>query len=309
MVGEAPARTAVVGNPSDGFGGAVIAAALDNFWATVELVPIDGGSDLVDGPDGLRSLVLAAREVFRRHVGEVRPARLDVRSAIPREVGLAGSSAVVIATLRATAAQACVALPVRTTPAIALAAETDLLGIPGGLQDRVAQLHGGAVLCDLAPGHAAEVGGLSVASVTRIEPGVLPRLVVAWLPDAAESSASPHRDLRRRWEAGDRAVRRSMDELGALARTVAAQLRDGDATALGAAMSRSFELRQAMLALQPPHADLVERIRATGADANYAGSGGAVVATVPADGVGAIATAVEPVGAVVEPVVVAPQLR
>ena len=111
-----PARTGLVGHPSDGYGGATLSVTLANFAAYVEASPGPGpGPGLTiepvghaAWPEGGEPLVRATVHRFCRHCavhGDVFEPRVRIRyrSTIPREVGLAGSSALVIATLRALA--------------------------------------------------------------------------------------------------------------------------------------------------------------------------------------------------------------
>ncbi|MEM9033905.1 MAG: hypothetical protein AAGD18_04870 [Actinomycetota bacterium] len=297
---SAPARTALVGNPSDGYGGAVLTMAVDNWGATVELHPIEGEADRFEGAEGLQQLARAARARCRREGWPVPAASVAVTSDIPREVGLAGSSAVIVATLQATALAADIDPPDEILPALALRIETDDLGIPGGLQDRIAQVHRGVVRCELAEDDLLWLDGFEIGAVTRLTPELLPPLAIAWLPTAGESSATPHSDLRGRWDRGDATVRAGIARLADLARRAARDLSAGDVGALGPAMTASYELRAAMMPLHPSHVGLVEAARGTGAHVNYSGSGGAVVTTVPTGGLDQLVAAVAPVGASVE---------
>ena len=97
------------------------------------------------------------RVTIARFARELHPAaaRTEVRwsTSIPRGVGLGGSSAIVIATLRAL----CDLYRVRLTQAemaeLALAVEVEELGITAGLQDRVAQCFGGVMFMDFDSRH------------------------------------------------------------------------------------------------------------------------------------------------------------
>lgn len=280
--GRAPARAALAGNPSDGFGGAVLATVVPGLEAVVRAtdakgVHVGGRSwpSLIDvaGPHEGESAVVAAtveRLVsWCRTDGPGVPAdgvALDWTTTIPRSVGLAGSSALVVAAIRALAPRWGLDLDVVTTARLALEVETDLLGIAAGPQDRLTQAAGRTVLMDFA---GAEW------SVDAVVPAVAVPLVIVWRPDGAESSDAVHRPLRHRAE--EPAVRRAVERLAELAHQAADALRAGDLAALGDAMDGSFEQRAAMLALDPTHVALVEGARGCGAPANYTGSGGAVV--------------------------------
>ena len=75
---------------------------------------------------------------------------------IPRSVGLAGSSAIVIAVLRALCASHAIALAPDALARLALEVETEELGIAAGLQDRIAQVYGGVTFMDFGSPHRFE---------------------------------------------------------------------------------------------------------------------------------------------------------
>jgi galactokinase/mevalonate kinase-like predicted kinase len=261
--GVALARAALAGNPSDGYGGAVLAVTLPGQAATAsaELAPAEGPS--ADPPS---ELVETTIRRFARHHAAALHSRVRWHTTIPRGVGLGGSSAIVIATLRALCARHEVTLPEARLAAMALAVETEDLGIAAGLQDRVAQAYGGLTFMEF-----------SRERYERLDPQLLPPLVVAWRTHTAEHSGRVHGDLRSRFERGDDAVRRAMDELADLARSARAALLAGDHEAFCGCVDGSFEVRAGMLALDPAHVEMIEAARGAGAAANYTGSGGAIV--------------------------------
>ncbi len=85
-----------------------------------------------------------------------------------------------------------------------------------------------------------------------------------------------------------------MARLAGQARAAAQALHEGDHAAFAAALDASFDERAALLDLDPRHAAMVHAARATGASANYAGSGGAIVGTLPPDGLEPVAGALRP---------------
>jgi glucuronokinase len=208
----------------------------------------------------------------RRFAAELDAAALATavrwRTSVPRGVGLGGSSAIVIAVLRALCALHGIALDPAPMAELALAIEKDDLGIAAGLQDRVAQAYGGLVFMEFGGGGTYE----------RLAPALLPPLAVAWRADAAQDSGDVHAPLRTRLEAGDATAVAGMEELAELARAARAALIAGDHERLARAADESFDVRRRLLALDPRHVELVECARALGAGANYTGSGGAVVA-------------------------------
>jgi glucuronokinase len=269
------ARSGLAGHPSDGYGGATLSVTLRNFAAEVhvapgpalDIAPIDDGQ----WPEGGQPLVAAAVKRFGRRcaaAGVPFNGRLRIRygSTIPREVGLGGSSAIVIATLRALAAATGAAISQDELPELALAVETEELGIAAGLQDRVAQTWEGLVFMDFAS--------------HRYEPlpaTLLPPLFVAWLPEAGGASGDAHAAVRARHARGDRKVVAAMAALAQRAHDARTALLDGDHDAFAATLDEGYDLRASIFALDPRHAALVERARALGLKATYTGSGGAIV--------------------------------
>lgn len=261
-----PARAALAGNPSDGYGGAVLAVCIEGLAATVTITPAP--RDHVE-PPACAALVQATVARFRAAVATP-PVSITVTSTIPREVGLAGSSAIVIATLRALGAL-CTPIPEDDVAATALAVEVTDLRIAAGPQDRIVQARGGLVAMDFAN------GGMGTAA--SIDPQGLPPLLLAWLPAAAEPSGTYHADLRARFDRGDPTVRRAMATLRTHGLGAADAARRGDHQALAAAMNGSYDARASLGPLNPRHVALVDAARAAGLSANYAGSGGAIIAT------------------------------
>jgi glucuronokinase len=271
LSGRAFARAALAGNPSDGYGGATLAVPIRELAAEVELVAGAADDPSVD-PDALR-LAHAARRRLARELDLPAAGVAAVRTTIPREVGLGGSSAIVTATLRALLDLAGASLAPTDLARVALEAETHELGIAAGPQDRLVQAHETLVAMDFA---AAAPG------CEPLDPALLPPLFLAWRTDAGQHSGGVHGDLRARWEAGDVAVRGCLTRLADHARAARDALLAGDRAAFAAAVDGSFDVRRDLIAdLDPRHVRMVEVARAAGACANYAGSGGAVVGTAP----------------------------
>jgi glucuronokinase len=283
-LGSASARAALAGNPSDGYGGAVLAVCVPRLAARAEATPAT--DPLSDPPSALVDATIAR---FGRGPCAVRWA-----TTVPREVGLGGSSAIVTATVRALCALHGHALAPDELAEMVLAVEVEDLGIAAGPQDRYAQAHEGLVLMDFAGARPR---------VERLDPALLPALYVAWRSGAAEASHAVHGGLRERGD--EPRVRAGMQRLAGHARAAAQALRGGDHAAFAAALDASFDERAALLDLDPRHEAMVHAARDAGASANYAGSGGAIVGTLPADGLEPVASALRMLNCEV----IAPSLR
>ncbi len=273
--GSAFARAALAGNPSDGHGGAVLAVCVPGLAAHAEAQP--AARTRSDPPSALADAAVA-----RYGRG---PCAVRWSTTVPREVGLGGSSAIVTAVVRALCALHGDVLAPAGLAELVLAVEVEDLGIAAGPQDRYAQAHEGLVLMDFA-GERPQV--------ERLDPALLPDLYLAWRSDAAETSHAVHGGLRER--ADDPAVRAGMARLAGHARTARDALRSGDRAAFASAVDASFDERAGLLDLDPRHVAMVRAARATGASANYAGSGGAIVGTLPSAGLEPVAHALRALG-------------
>lgn len=263
------ARAALAGNPSDGYGGAVLAVPIPELSAVASIEESDEFAVRAADPDLHRLLAAAAAE-FEARIGPIDGGTLSAITTIPRSVGLAGSSALVVSALRALAATNGHEWKTIALAEAALAVERDRLGITAGLQDRLVQAAGSLVAMEFDP-----------IGFRVVEPPMELPLFVAWDADAAESSDTVHRSLRRRFDAGDAHVRTSMAGLAEQARAGAAAIERCDLRGLAAAINRTFEIRALMTDIDPATRRLADIGRRTGAAMNTAGSGGSVVGLVP----------------------------
>ena len=285
-----PARIHLAGNPSDGYGGAVLSTTVPDFAATVEVELDDAFT--VTGPaprwptidhlsrhaarhghdDGGR-LVTAALVTLDRHLPadlDRRPGRFRWSTTIPRSVGLAGSSALVLATMRAALRWWAADDVVDDLTLARLALETEVadLGIAAGLADRTVQAAGGVVLTDCRDDEP------TFRTVVVTDPL---SLTLLWNEAAAAPSGDYHRRLRRELGAGDAGLTEAMGDLAGLAVRAAAAVEEGRADDLGTCMDDSLRLR---CRLGPVPADAlapVEDLRRGGHRVNFTGSGGALV--------------------------------
>ena len=267
--GRALARAALAGNPSDVYGGAVLGITVPGMGAEVRIAAANAPShQSVTAPD----LVDATLARFAREfpdaggVGDTNALAVSVSTTIPRSVGLGGSSAIVIALLRALCDQHSVELSPPEMAELALSIERDDLGITAGLQDRVTQTYEGALFMDFAAHH-----------YERLDCTGLPPLLIAWRSRSAAPSGQVHSRLLERWQAGDRVVHESIATLAALARSARDAIVTRDYDKLRRCVDGSYDARARMLTLNPAHVEMIEVARASGAAANYAGSGGAIV--------------------------------
>jgi glucuronokinase len=298
------ARAGLLGNPSDGYFGKTISCLVENFAARVTLTESPSlqllphpqfdpnvfeslahlaSVSAAQGYYGGMRLLQAACTRFYRACRE-RDVMLDAPNFtlrydtdIPQQVGLSGSSAIVIATLRALLRWYHVEayFPLEIIPAMALAAEEEELGITGGLQDRVVQTYGGLVYMDFAR-PLMETRGYG--EYQRLDTRLLPPLFLAYVRNPSDSGKF-HSDVRRRWLNGEPEVRRAMETFASFADTGKTALEAGDYATISALMHEAFQLRRKIFGdpvLGPDNLRMVELANQSGLTATTCGSGGAV---------------------------------
>ncbi len=301
---RAYARAGLVGNPSDGYGGKTIAHIIKNFsasvvlyeWEDLEIVPsqedhsrFGSMEELVQDVElhgyygGVRLVKATIKRFYEycdgRHELERRNFSIRYESNIPRLVGLAGSSAIIVATLRALMEFFRVEIPKQVQPSLALSVETDELGIAAGLQDRVIQVYEGLVYMDFSPEAVAVREGLACGRYEELDPQWLPPVYVAFREDSSEPTERLHNDLKSRFARGDKDVVEAMAHFARLTEDARQAILARDATELARLINENFDTRRKICELAADHIEMVERAREAGASAKFAGSGGAIVGT------------------------------
>ena len=302
------ARSGLVGNPSDIFGGKAISLLFDAFSAQVSLYEAERITVLPNARDatsfddietlaryrhqygyygGIR--LIEALLVRFHHCCQVRgivlPRRgftVEYHSDIPFGVGLGGSSAIITAVFKAliqfyelTEAD----IPKAEQPNVILEAETEELGISAGPQDRVVAVYGGVVAMDFSA-EAYERNGGRHGNYVNLAPDLLPPLFVAYHEGLSKSSGAIHNVMRYRAEVEhDPAVAEAMAQKAALVDAALAVLRRGHGDRLGPIMDRDFDLRRSVYDLPPEQIRMIAIAREQGAHAKFAGSGGAAIGT------------------------------
>eukprot|EP00756_Hemistasia_phaeocysticola_P051557 Hpha_TRINITY_DN26731_c0_g1::TRINITY_DN26731_c0_g1_i1::g.138860::m.138860/K16190/GLCAK; glucuronokinase len=308
---RAYARVGLMGNPSDGFNGKTIALSIANFWAEVTIVeseklrllphPLNdpqefgGLSDLFfiskkEGyVGGLRLMQATCKKFYEwcSSSGVALPKRnftLRYDTNIPRQVGLAGSSCIVTASLRALMdfyGLSDADIPKELQPQLVLAVESDELFITAGLQDRVVQTYQGLVYMDFAKELLDSKGHGNYES---LDLGLVPQnLFLLYLQDPSDSGRI-HANVKDRWRAGDPEVVEGMKQFGRYTDLARDALLKKDHAAFGKLMDANFELRRKLYsdaAVGQGNLRMVALGRRYGAHMKFPGSGGAVVGMMP----------------------------
>ena len=296
------ARAGLMGNPSDGYHGKTLSVIVRNYFAEVVLYEWEDIEIVLAQEDRVRfgsvnelardvelhgyyggiRLVKASIKQFveycrGRHTLHKRNFSIRYQTNIPRAVGLAGSSAIIVATMRALMDFYEIVIPREVLPSLVLQVETEQLGIAAGLQDRVVQVYGGLVYMDFSRERMVEREGVCCGVYEPLDPRLLPPLYVALSEEVGEPTEVMHNNLRARYEQGEAAVVNAMTSFAHLAQQARDALVEGRSELLSALVDRNFDLRHSICRLPPAHVQMVQTARRVGASAKFAGSGGAII--------------------------------
>jgi dTDP-glucose pyrophosphorylase/galactokinase/mevalonate kinase-like predicted kinase len=266
---RAHARVGLLGNPSDLYGGKGLGFAVAELAATVELR--EGDANLV--PEGiLRGGWSLFEDVLRKRGIDPRsrPFAMAVSSDIPFQAGLSGSSALLIAAFRAWSRWFGIGASRLAIAELAWRTENEVLGIRAGPLDRLVQSHEGLVAMDFADPFAE-------GSLERIDPALLPPLLLAWHGQAGASSGDVHGPIHDRWRRGDETITRTMAALALNAVEGRDALEARSFERFRWCVDRNFDLRREVFPIAPEDEALIDLGRRCGAGAKFPGSGGAAL--------------------------------
>ncbi|MCW3125419.1 MAG: hypothetical protein JWO03_1077 [Bacteroidetes bacterium] len=294
-------RAALIGNPSDGYFGKTIAFTFKNFEAKVELkesktlqiIPcerenlvFDDVSHLVDevsefGYYGGVRLIKAAIKTLAEYCAKNNIAlpgknfTLSYSSTIPGRLGLAGSSAIITAAVKAMMEFYGIEIPKPILANLILAVEKNELKLGAGLQDRVAQVYGCPVYMDFDKRLMDERG---YGEYVSFAPALLSNIYLAYRNNLSEGSEVTHNDLARRFAGGDPSVLDAIEQWKQLTDDVWSRLNSGDKN-IADLLDRNFDIRKSICAISEGNLELIKAARSAGASAKFTGSGGAIIGT------------------------------
>jgi len=295
-------RAGLAGNPSDGYFGKTLSVTFKNFFAEVtmyetpdlEILPNDRDHSYFSNLEhlvkdvnrhgyygGIRLIKAAAKKFydFCSEKGIVLADRnftVRYNSTIPVQVGLAGSSAIVTATIRALMTFYGVDIPKPQVPSLILSVETDELRISAGLQDRVVQVYEGLVYMDFDK-KLLETQGYG--DYENLDANILPPIYIAYIADLSEISGIAHGRLKGRFDAGDPAVIDAMKYFAERAEEAKECLINHQPEKLAAIMNANFDKRREIFPISRMNMEMINLARSVGASAKFSGSGGAIVGT------------------------------
>jgi len=294
------ARAGLLGNPSDGYNGKTISLIIKNFAAKIliyqspelHIEPQDADSnyfkniyDLKEtvssmGYNGGIPVIKAAIKKFCDFCDEnnirlsSKNFTIRYKSNIPRQVGMAGSSALVIATLRALMQFYEVQIPLEQLPTLALEAEVKELGITAGLQDRVIQCYEGCVYMDF---NRQQMDTYGYGVYERLPIDSLPKFYIAYKTNLSKVSGKVLNDIKTKYHQGDAHVINTLHNIASLADKGKEAIANRDYGLLGDLINENFNNRRKIMAISDSNNQLIDVARSCGASASFTGSGGAII--------------------------------
>lgn len=296
-------RAALIGNPSDGYFGKTIAFVFSNYDAEVQLYEspeldllpslrdhssfksIDHLAEDVGlfgyygGIRLLKATIKKFHEYCQHNAIELDDRNFTIRyqTTIPNRLGLAGSSAIITACIRALKRFYNVKIAKPILANLVLSVEREELGIDAGLQDRVAQSYNAPVFMDFERAHMNEYG---YGVYKEIELPESLNLYIAFRTDLSEGSEILHGHLREDYENGKPEVLAAMTEWAELTDEVCKSIAKNNSNALHKLLDRNYDLREEICStISPKNKIMVNLARSAGASAKFTGSGGAIIGT------------------------------
>ncbi|MFC2156325.1 mevalonate kinase [Acidobacteriota bacterium] len=297
---QAYARAGLLGNPSDGYFGKIVAVSVRNYSSRVcleesDILRIEPHTDDRESyPDiaalhnniqlygyygGVR-LIKAAIKKFYEYCREQRQMlhdknfKISYESNIPRQLGLGGSSAIITAAIRALMKFYEINIPKEVQPSLILDAELKELGINAGFMDRVVQVYEGCVYMDL---NRELVETRGYGHYENLDPKILPPLFLAFKPELGKVSGSVLNPIRVGYDRGDPFVLETLDRIMEIADEGRHALLSGRTGELHNLMNENFDLRSRIMKISESNRELIETARRCGASAKFAGSGGTII--------------------------------
>ncbi len=294
LVGSAPGRCGIIGNPTDMYGGSVISCSLgERAYVSVEpaeelslesdqeRVVVRQRADLQlagDHCDILRSVIAHQRWYGLR-------ASVRCWSDVPFASGLSSSTAMVAAALRTLAAYQDIHYEPHYFAEVARSIELNYLGVVCGYQDQYMATFGHLNYLDFRDKEFYRPVGTE--PYATVEP-------LAWNGEALpfilantgiqHSSHAVHKPIRDRWLEGDRAVVEGYEQIAKLAREGKRAFLTRDWEWLGRLMNDNHEIQRDLGGSGPENERLIAAALdagALGAKLAGAGQGGTIIALHP----------------------------
>ncbi|MFW6257045.1 MAG: hypothetical protein ACOC2O_02775 [Bacillota bacterium] len=289
IIGKAPGRAGIIGNPTDGYGGAMIACSIPYFARTIirddeqlRLI-VDGKEEIIKWETDLKlqddSFDLL-RSILRYFKLTDLKACIEIKSDIPRQAGLAGSTAILSAALGAVLKK----LNRKHNPYYLAELNRNIelryMKTHCGYQDAYMTTFGGLNFLDFrGKAYYRELEEEVYAAVEKINTDSLPFVIAH--TGIQHHSGDFHRPIRERWLEGEEDVVQGYQKITELAIAGKRALIDGDWEKLGSLMNKNHRIQDRLRFSGEQNNRLIDAALeggALGAKLAGAGGGGTIIA-------------------------------
>lgn len=293
IISTAPGRCGIVGNPTDMYGGSVIACStVERARCTIMdsptlVISVSGIVQMIRSDDDLRlqgnylDIPKAVLTYFQLNPSNFR-CRLSASSEVPECAGLAGSTALVVAVLGAVLEKIGIEMDRFGIAETARKIEYRVMGIMCGYQDQHMAAFGGLNYMDFRGKESlAQDDDEPLATVEPLQGSVDDLPIVVAHTGIRRNSGVVHKSIRERWMEGEAAVVDGYLRIAELARIGKKAMLTSDWDTLGALMNENHEIQRSLGGSGPQNDYLIEMARehgALGAKLAGAGHGGTIVA-------------------------------
>ncbi len=283
IIAKSPGRAGIIGNPTDGYGGAMIACSIP-YYASAKLIPSDKLELTIEGKELVvnweNNLQLQgdsfdlARAVLKYFKAEDLKARIEMSSDIPRQAGLAGSTALLSAIMGVVIK----ALGKEYSPhyfaEVNRIIELRYMKTHCGYQDAYMTSFGGLNFLDFrGKAYYKNLAEEVYASVERLNVKELP--FILGHTGIKHNSGDFHKPLRERWLEGEKEVVEGYQDITEIALKGKRALLDGNWEELGRLMNENHQIQDSLSYSGEQNNKLIEAALSGGAlAAKLAGAGG-----------------------------------
>lgn len=289
IIAKSPGRAGIIGNPTDGYGGAMIACSIP-YYATANLTPaeqlileIEGEEITINWENDLHlqgdSFDLA-RAVLKYFKVQDLKARIRMKSDIPRQAGLAGSTALLSAIMAVVSKAMGIEYSPHYFAEVNRIIELNYMKTHCGYQDAYMTTFGGLNFLDFrGKAYYRTLEEEVYASVEKLNIAELPFLIAH--TGIKHHSGDFHKPLRERWLEGQAEVVEGYQEITELALQGKRALLDKNWNTLGKLMNENHRIQDSLSYSGDQNNKLIKAALkggALGAKLAGAGGGGTIIA-------------------------------
>lgn len=293
---SSPGRAGIIGNPTDLYGGTVISCSIgERSYCSLSpsgelLVNMVGDTIAITDRSGLAldgskfDLVKAAFQAL-----EIDPAAakisLDIRTDVPEQAGLAGSTAMLASVMGCVLAYLSIEMNKHELAEMIHATEADIMKVSCGYQDHYMTIFGGLNCMDFKGKEwmksALNGGNEPFATIESLNGLVNELPMVLAHTGIKRNSGSVHKSLRERWLEGEKKVVEGYRRIAELGRLGKKALLVQDWEDLGGLMNENHAIQRDLGGSGPSNEKLIGAALAYGAwgaKLAGAGNGGTIIA-------------------------------